>query len=124
MVVLFGYVAWEAGLTLVRLEEVERERDTWQRPNEVIEALNVNAGDSVADLGTRSGYFAIRLAPRVEPAGRVIAVDVRRQPVAFLWIRRLIRRDGQIHIVLADDETRALAWRAWMPCWSPTRITS
>jgi len=104
MVVLFGYVAWEAGLTLVRLEQVERERDTWQRPNEVIEALNVNAGDTVVDLGTGSGYFAIRLAPRVGPAGRVIAVDVRRQPLAFLWIRRLIRRDWQIHIVLADDE--------------------
>jgi predicted methyltransferase len=55
-------------------------------------------------LGTGSGYFAIRLAPRVGPAGRVISVDVRRQPLAFPWIRRLIRRDWQIHIVLADDE--------------------
>jgi predicted methyltransferase len=99
-----GYLAWQAGLTLVRLEQVERERDTWQRPDHVIDALALEGGDTVVDLGSGSGYFAIRLAPVVGPAGRVLAVDVQRQPLAFLWIRRVLRRDWQIDVVLGEDD--------------------
>jgi predicted methyltransferase len=107
-VMSLGYVAWEAALTLMRLEQVERARDDWQRPQEVIEALGVKAGDTVVDLGSGSGYFAIRLAPAVGPAGQVIAVDVQRQPLAFLWVRRLLRRDWQIQIVLGKDDNPRL----------------
>jgi hypothetical protein len=31
LVAAVAYVAWQAGITLVRLEQVERDRDTWQR---------------------------------------------------------------------------------------------
>src|SRR5262245_36589373 len=103
-VVSLGYVAWEAALTLMRLEQVERERDTWQRPKEIIEALGVKTGDTAVDLGSGSGYFAIRLAAAVGRTGQVIAIDVQRQPLAFLWVRRLMRRDWQIQIVLGRDD--------------------
>jgi predicted methyltransferase len=102
-----AYVVWQAGITLVRLEQVERDRDTWQRPGDIMTSLDLHGGGIVVDLGSGSGYFSIRLAPIVGPKGRVIAVDVLRQPLTFLWIRRLLRREWQIDIVRGqDDEPR------------------
>ncbi|HET8578198.1 MAG TPA: class I SAM-dependent methyltransferase, partial [Methylomirabilota bacterium] len=51
-------------------------RDGWQQPELVIAALGVHPGDRVADLGSGSGYFTLRLARAVGPGGRVYAVDV------------------------------------------------
>lgn len=51
-------------------------RDSWQKPEEVIRALKLEArGATVADIGAGSGYFTRRLALEV-PEGRVYAVDV------------------------------------------------
>jgi ubiquinone/menaquinone biosynthesis C-methylase UbiE len=46
----------------------------------------------VVDLGSGAGYFALKMARRVGPDGRVFAVDLRRESLAFLWIRAW--RDG------------------------------
>ena len=51
-------------------------RDEWQQPERVIAALGIRSGDRVADLGSGSGYFTLRLASAVGPDGRVYAVDV------------------------------------------------
>jgi SAM-dependent methyltransferase len=51
-------------------------RDAWQRPEQVVAALAIREGQSVADIGAGSGYFALRLARHVGPAGRVHAVDI------------------------------------------------
>jgi len=51
-------------------------RDGWQQPERVIAALGIEPGERVADLGSGSGYFTLRLAQAVGPGGRVFAVDV------------------------------------------------
>lgn len=51
-------------------------RDRWQRPEQVLDSLGIEKGDRVADLGSGSGYFTLRLAEAVGPAGVVYAVDV------------------------------------------------
>jgi ubiquinone/menaquinone biosynthesis C-methylase UbiE len=51
-------------------------RDSWQQPERVVQALAIQPGDRVADLGSGSGYFAVRLAPAVGPEGLLYAVDV------------------------------------------------
>ena len=38
------------------------ERDAWQMPHEVIQALAIKPGAVVADIGAGTGYFAMRLA--------------------------------------------------------------
>ena len=55
-----AYVAWQAGITLVRLEQVERDRDTWQRPGDIMTSLDLHGGEIVVDLGSGSGYFSDR----------------------------------------------------------------
>jgi ubiquinone/menaquinone biosynthesis C-methylase UbiE len=52
------------------------DRDAWQQPARVVEALALRPGDRVADVGSGGGYFTRRLAKAVEPGGRVYAVDV------------------------------------------------
>ncbi len=54
----------------------EYERDEWQEPARVLDALAVADGATVVDLGAGGGYFTERLAERVGRAGRVIAVDI------------------------------------------------
>lgn len=49
------------------------ERDAWQKPHEVILALKLTGQETVADIGSGTGYFANRLARH---ARRVFAVDI------------------------------------------------
>jgi len=51
-------------------------RDEWQKPDEVLKALDLQAGQVVADIGAGSGYFTMRLARAVGDKGRVLALDV------------------------------------------------
>jgi cyclopropane fatty-acyl-phospholipid synthase-like methyltransferase len=50
-------------------------RDGWQKPQQVIEALQLAPDAAVADIGAGTGYFTVRLAQAL-PTGRVYAVDL------------------------------------------------
>src|SRR5688572_6997833 len=52
------------------------ERDQHQTPRQVIDALNLKPGLTVADLGSGSGYFTRRFIEAVAETGKVYAVDV------------------------------------------------
>jgi predicted methyltransferase len=52
------------------------QRDSWQRPIEVMERLDIRPGSAVADIGAGGGYFTFRLAARVGLNGKVFAQDV------------------------------------------------
>ena len=59
------------------LEQLDSEdRDQYQKPREVIDALNLKPGLAVADLGSGSGYFTRRFIEAVTETGKVYAVDV------------------------------------------------
>ncbi|MFN7992992.1 MAG: class I SAM-dependent methyltransferase [Bryobacteraceae bacterium] len=49
------------------------QRDSWQKPHELMMALNLKGSDVVADIGAGSGYFSRRFAHH---AGKVYAVDI------------------------------------------------
>jgi predicted methyltransferase len=55
------------------------DREEWQQPERVMDALGIADGARVADMGAGGGWFTIRLARRVGPNGRVYAQDVQRQ---------------------------------------------
>ena len=59
------------------------QRDAWQKPHEVIQALSLPPQGVVADIGAGTGYFAARLANML-PKGRVYAADVEPDMVRYL----------------------------------------
>jgi cyclopropane fatty-acyl-phospholipid synthase-like methyltransferase len=68
------------------------DRDAWQKPEQIMDALGIAEGSKVADIGIGSGWFTIRLARRVGPNGRVYAEDVQRQMLEAT--RRRVSREG------------------------------
>jgi predicted methyltransferase len=62
------------------------QRDEWQKPHEVIQALALKPDAVVADIGAGTGYFSARLANML-PKGRVYAVDVEPDMVKYLGER-------------------------------------
>jgi ubiquinone/menaquinone biosynthesis C-methylase UbiE len=59
------------------------ERDQYQKPTEVIEALRLKPGMAIADLGSGSGYFTRRFVEAVTDSGRVYAIDVEPEMLAY-----------------------------------------
>ena len=72
---------------IARLEDPMR--DAYQKPQEVVKALNIQEGEVIADIGAGSGYFSVRLARPVGEKGRVYAVDV--SPDMIVHLNRRVR---------------------------------
>lgn len=72
------------------------DREAWQKPDQVMDALHVAEGTRVADLGAGGGWFTIRLARRVGPNGHVYAVDVQRLMIEA--IQRRVQREALTNV--------------------------
>src|SRR6267143_4923507 len=103
------YVGQDFVATLKRLEVVERERDGWQRPADILRALDLHDGSLVADLGCGSGYFTLKLSPSVSPRGRVFAVDVRELPLFVVRVRTWARRIHNVLVIHGRPDAPGLA---------------
>jgi ubiquinone/menaquinone biosynthesis C-methylase UbiE len=79
-------------------------RDAWQQPERVVAALGIAPGDRVADLGSGSGYFTIRLAPAVGSAGKVYAVDVDPEMNGYLRDRLAREKIANVEVILGRPE--------------------
>lgn len=88
--------------TLARLNAVEAARDQWQRPSDVIRALDLRLGNVAVDLGCGSGYFTLKLSEPVGPGGIVLAEDIRRFPLLFLWFRKVLKNEPNVKVLLGD----------------------
>jgi len=72
------------------------DRDQWQKPDLIMDALGIADGSIVADLGAGGGWFSIRLARRVGPNGIVYAEDI--QPQMIEAIGRRVTREGLVNV--------------------------
>ncbi|MBM63587.1 MAG: hypothetical protein CL484_11630 [Acidobacteria bacterium] len=77
------------------LERTERAQE--EQPEAVLDAMGLESGDIVADIGCGSGYYARRIVERVGSNGRVYCVDI--QPEMLDIMRQLAERDGVSGIV-------------------------
>ena len=68
------------------------DRALWQKPDQIMDAVHVADGSTVADIGAGAGWFTIRLAQRVGPKGMVYAQDVQR--LMLDAIKRRVQREG------------------------------
>jgi len=82
------------------------QRDTWQKPHEVIQALKLAPDAIVADIGSGTGYFAVRFANMV-PEGKVYGVDIEPDMVKYLSDRaQREKRTNVVAIAGAPDDPR------------------
>ena len=72
---------------LERPERVEQEQ-----PERVLDAMGLRPGDVVADVGCGSGYYARRMARRVQPGGTVYCEDI--QPEMLDIMRERATAEG------------------------------
>jgi ubiquinone/menaquinone biosynthesis C-methylase UbiE len=77
------------------LDRPEREQE--EQPAKLMEALALKPGMVVADVGAGSGFFTFRLAERVGPGGKVLAVDI--QPEMLDLIRQRMKERGVKNVV-------------------------
>ena len=84
------------------------DRDAWQQPGRIMDALGIGDGSTVADVGAGGGWFTVRLARRVGPNGRVYAEDV--QPQMIESIDRRVQREGlqNVRTVLGTSQDARL----------------
>lgn len=74
------------------------ERDSWQKPEEILNALKIEKGHVVADIGAGSGYFTEKLSERVGLNGTVYAVDIQQEMLDY--IRKQLDNKGLKNVVL------------------------
>jgi len=72
---------WDIDTYIQNLERPER--DEYQQPEKVVEALNITHGMVVADVGAGSGYFTRRFTKTVGETGQVLAVDIEQKMLDY-----------------------------------------
>ena len=75
-------------------------RDSQEMPDTLMDNLPIKPGETIADIGAGTGYFTLRLAQRVGPKGKVIAVEIRQEMLDLIARRNL----KNVSLVL-DTET-------------------
>jgi predicted methyltransferase len=80
-------------------------RDEWQKPDEVVRALDLRDGRVVVDLGAGTGYFTRRFAEAVAPSGRAIALEIEASLVRSLVAdaKRWALANYEARLVPTDD---------------------
>ncbi len=63
------------------------ERAEWQKVNQVIQAMDLQEGDLIADIGGATGYFSRPFARRVGPKGTVYCCDLATNLLEYLQER-------------------------------------
>jgi len=82
-------------------------RDEWQKPAELVKALAIRAGMTVADLGAGTGYLSRHLSAAVGPDGTVFAVEPEPKLLAYLRDRAEREKTANVVPVLASlDDPR------------------
>ncbi|HXB72341.1 MAG TPA: methyltransferase domain-containing protein, partial [Candidatus Acidoferrales bacterium] len=65
-------------------------REAWdRRASDILKALEVAAGDWVADVGAGAGYYVMRLSGLVGTGGKVFAEDI--SDTALVWLERRVK---------------------------------
>lgn len=79
------------------LDRPEREKE--EQTGKMIEALKLQPGEVIADVGAGSGTITFRLCEKVGPKGKVYAVDIQKEMIAILQERAKAKKVANIQIV-------------------------
>jgi len=73
-----------------------KDREQWQKPDQIMDALKIADGSVVGEIGAGGGWFTIRLAHRVSQNGIVYAEDIQKEMLEA--IRRRVQREGLTNV--------------------------
>ncbi|MGA2715207.1 MAG: methyltransferase domain-containing protein [Bryobacteraceae bacterium] len=73
---------------------VRPEREREERPDQALDAIGIQRGSTVADIGAGVGYFTWRLAERVGSSGTVYGEDIQQR-----MLEQLIRNTNARHLM-------------------------
>jgi SAM-dependent methyltransferase len=78
------------------------DREDWQMSPQIMEALHLEPGMMVAEVGAGTGYFTRQMASRVAPGGQVLAVDIIPEFLEELEARAEAAGIDNIETILGD----------------------
>ena len=81
---------------------VRESREREEECSTLIKTLNLKPGQVVCDLGCGNGFYTLRIAPKVLPGGRVLAVDIQREMLQKLRERSARYKLENIEPILGD----------------------
>jgi ubiquinone/menaquinone biosynthesis C-methylase UbiE len=83
------------------------DRELYQKPDQIMDALGVADGSIVAEVGAAGGWFTVRLARRVGPRGLVYAEDIQEEMIASVERRMQRESLNNVRTVLGkNDDSR------------------
>ena len=80
------------------------DRDQKLEINRVMDLLAIHPGKTVADIGAGSGWFTVRAARRVAPAGQVLAEDINPDAIKYIDARAQKEQLSNVHGVLGTPD--------------------
>ncbi len=80
----------------------ETQRDKVDESGQIIRAMGLKPGMSVADLGAGSGYHTVRLARALGPESRIYAEDV--MPDYLTGLQRRVKAEGLSNVTVLRGE--------------------
>jgi len=84
------------------------ERRVWLPPDEIVGALAVHVGDTIADVGAGTGYFSLPLARAAGQLGKVYAVDAQEEMLGHLRQKLINDAVSNIDMVHAEADATEL----------------
>jgi predicted methyltransferase len=84
-------------------------REVYAKRHEIVAALDLTPGMSVADVGAGTGVFTRLIAEKVGPTGRVYAVDIAQAFVAHIAKEAKKRGQRQVVGVLGNQDSTNLS---------------
>jgi ubiquinone/menaquinone biosynthesis C-methylase UbiE len=92
---------------------VRETRNDEEQPQKLLQALEVEPGQTVCDFGCGNGFYTLQLAKLVGPRGSVIAVDIQPEMLKLLSERAGPRGLENVTAVLATVEDSGLPERTF-----------
>lgn len=85
------------------LERPEREREEQLR--KLVKSLDLKPGMVVADVGAGSGVITMMMAPKVEPEGKVLALDIQQPMLDALAVKCKRARVDNVELILTTNRS-------------------
>lgn len=80
------------------------ERESEENTSKLLENMNIQAGDTIADIGAGTGYHVFQMAPMAR-SGLVYAVDIQEEMLAELRRKKKYGKSKNIQIVKGAEKS-------------------